>query len=117
MVACGIFFTNKLSVLRFKEVEGSYPDVVRWSAGEIPRDSLVIATQLSGARKYYRHEWSLRWEWLDGDRVKKIESRVPPDRWYAVLYPFEVDEVMRRVPGQWTKIAEYRDITLWHRTR
>ena len=117
MIAYAIFFTRRLDVLHIKRVESIYPEVLRWSDAQIPRDALVVAMQLSGARKYDRGEWSLRWEWLDRERVQKIERAVPPQRWYAVLWPFEVDEVLRRVPGQWTKIGEDRDVTLWHRTR
>lgn len=117
MIGCAIFFTVKFDVLHLKRAESIYPEAVRWSEADIPRNALVIAMQLSGARKYYRHAPSLRWEWLDPGRVHAIESAVPADRWYALLFPFEVDEVLHRVPGEWTKIGEYRDITLWHRNR
>ena len=117
MIGFAVFFTVKFDVLHLKRAESIYPKAVRWSDGRIPSDALVIAMQLSGARKYYRNAPSLRWEWLDPARVHAIESAVPADRWYALLFPFEVDEVLRRVPGEWTKIGEYREVTLWHRTR
>ena len=77
----------------------------------------MIEGQLSGARKYYRNRFSLRWETLDADRVAKLERSVAPDRWYAVLFPYEVDEMKKRAPGEWTQLSEYRGVTVWHRTR
>jgi len=115
-LAFGFYFTKHRGVLQINKLESQYIAGVQRSSS-IPADALVIAMQMSGARKYYLDDESLRWEWLDADRVAQIEQHVRPDRWYAVLFPFEVDEVRKRVPGEWVKIDEYRDITIWHRIR
>jgi hypothetical protein len=118
MVACSISVASHFQILETQYAESIYPLAVRWSEADLPDDALVIGTQLSGARKYYRNRLMCRWEMLDADRVARLERAIPPDRWYAVLFGFEVDEVKSRTPNaEWTKIAEFRDIGIWHRTR
>ncbi len=39
--------------------------------------------------------------------------RQSPSRVYALLFPFEVEELARRLPGRWRKLGVLRDITLW----
>ena len=95
--------------------EAIYPDTIRWSRAEIPRDALVIAMQFSGARKYYDNRFSLRYDWLDADRVRVLEQKVPADRWWAIVGEFELEDVLQRTGGRWTKISQLRDSLVLHR--
>ena len=71
--------------------------------------------QFSGARKYYKNRFSLRWDYLDADRVKAVEQKVPPDRWYAILSEFEVNDALSRMGGRWAVLGQYREVMLLHR--
>jgi hypothetical protein len=41
----------------------------------------------------------------------QVESR--GYRWYALLAPFEQEEFSKRLPGRWSEVAKYREVTLW----
>jgi hypothetical protein len=115
MALTSVYLIVHWDLLNFREGESIYPDVVRWAEPEIPPDGLVIAMQFSGARKYYKNHFSLRWDYLDADRVKVVEQKVPPDRWYAILSEFEVNDALSRMGGRWAVLGQYREVMLLHR--
>src|SRR5205085_1028987 len=106
MAGAGFCFSVHFNVLDTDEGDQIYPDAIRWARAEVPPDALVIEMQLSGARKYYENRFSLRWDWLDADRLRVLEQKIPADRWWMVLSLFEVDDALRRTGGRWTKIGE-----------
>jgi hypothetical protein len=111
----GAVLTIHWDILGTGEGEMIYPNAVRWAEAEIPPDSIVMAMQFSGARRYYKREFSLRYDWLDADSLKKLEAKIPPDRWYALVSEWEMPDLMRHVGGRWTQLGEYRDVVLLHR--
>ncbi|HYM59853.1 MAG TPA: hypothetical protein VEZ11_03055, partial [Thermoanaerobaculia bacterium] len=113
MVACGMRLGKREGILHMAEHEAVYPESVAWASRLIPDGAIVVASQLSGARWYYAHQWSARWEALDPARSRSIRERAKGVEWYALLAPFEVQEVQTRVPGNWKLIGKCRDITAW----
>ena len=61
------------------------------------------------------NRFSLRYDWLDADRVRVLEQKVPADRWWAIVGEFELEDVLRRTGGRWTKISQLRDSLVLHR--
>lgn len=95
--------------------ENVYPEAIQWSRAELPPDALVVAMQFSGARKYYDNRFSVRWDWLEPDRLNVLDGKIPADRWYALLSEFEIDDALRRTGGRWTKIGQFREVSILHR--
>ncbi|HWA26859.1 MAG TPA: hypothetical protein VG734_14465 [Lacunisphaera sp.] len=107
--------------LRVSQVELDeriYPEVGRWVAGHVPPDAIVAAYQVSGTLLYYTDrafinpvtfapEDAARFgAWLDRNQVPL----------YAVLFPFEEAEALRRLPGHWETVTRIRHATVWRRS-
>ena len=99
-------------VLRIDDDQRVYTGAMEWSAALIPRDAMVVSGVLSGAFLLYQERFTARWDELDRDRFEMIRNRA---RWYAVLSDVEVDiaEFQRRLPGRWTPISRFRNVTLY----
>jgi 4-amino-4-deoxy-L-arabinose transferase-like glycosyltransferase len=104
-----------LDVLRFGEGERLYPDVCRWAESKVPPRSLVVSMQMSGALKYYTNLTPVRWDWIQPDQVSLLRERARAEgyQWFALLAPFENEELQKRLPWGWTKMGTQRDVTLW----
>ena len=106
---------RRLDVLKFGEGEGLYPDASRWAESQVPPRSLVISMQMSGALKFYTNLTPVRWDWIQPDQVPLLRERARAEgyQWFALLAPFENDELQKRLPWGWTKMGTRRDVTLW----
>lgn len=72
--------------------------------------------QTSGALFYYTNHTLVRWDCIqpkDFTRLKAaLETAGLP--LYAVLYPFETDEVIQKhMPGKWTQIHVVSPASIW----
>jgi len=67
---------------------------------------------LSGAFLLYQNRITARWDNLDSSRFEPMRRRA---QWYAVLSEVEVEmaEFERRLPGRWTPMAKYRNVTMY----
>jgi hypothetical protein len=115
MLATSGFLIHHWDLLQVADGEMIYPDAVRWAEPDIPSDALLIAGQFTGARKYYKNRFSLRWDYLDAGRAKAIEQKVPPDRWYMLVSEFEIADALRHTGGRWTQVGQFKYAYLLHR--
>jgi len=111
----GVYWCAHFDMLDEAVGENVYPEALRWADADVPRDALVVAMQFSGARKYYKNRWSLRYDIADADHLRAIEQKVPSDRWYALIGEFERDDMLKNVGGRWTQIGQFRSVLLLHR--
>jgi dolichyl-phosphate-mannose-protein mannosyltransferase len=87
----------------------------RWADQTIPSNSLVVSMHMSGALRFYTERPIVRWDWLDPERwpVVKKNAAERGYQWYALLWPFEVEEAQKRLGGKWTKLGMLDQISLW----
>lgn len=109
------FGIRNFEVLKFGEGERLYPDASRWAESKVPPRSLVVSMQMSGALKYYTNLTPVRWDWIEPGQVPLLRERARAQgyQWFALLFPFENDELRKRLPWGWTKMGTLRDATLW----
>jgi 4-amino-4-deoxy-L-arabinose transferase-like glycosyltransferase len=106
---------RRFDVLKFGEGERLYPDASRWAESQVPPRSLVVSMQMSGALKYYTNLTPVRWDWIQPAQVPLLRERAQAEgyQWFALLVPFENEELQKRLPWGWTKMGMLRDVTLW----
>jgi 4-amino-4-deoxy-L-arabinose transferase-like glycosyltransferase len=99
--------------------DSQYAKAALWANENLPENAVILTMQTSGALLYYTKFKFLRYEQLDQDTFAKVERAcLVADRpIYAMLFPFEIEEVMtKRMPGEWTKIFAFPEISIWRRT-
>jgi len=108
---------EQLHLLRIDEDQQVYPGSVRTAESVLPRNALVVAGVLSGAFYNYSGRFTARWDRIEPDRFQLLRAYAGDAnlKWYAVLSDVEITgpEFARRFPGTWTKIAKYRDVTVF----
>ncbi len=68
---------------------------------------MIICSGFSGAIYYYADLPIVRWDgFADGKAKAFLEAASAQNRpLYAILWPYEVDDALRLVGGNWTKVA------------
>jgi hypothetical protein len=81
----------------------------------LPPNAILLSMQMSGALHYYTDLTYLMWNWLLPDRfaVLRVSTERRGHRWYALLAPFEQEEVRKNLPGDWREIDRVGDVVLW----
>ena len=74
----------------------------------LPASALIWSSGMSGALYYYTQFPIVRFDFIKTDRVPKFfrAATTAQRPMYALLWPHEIDEMMSRVAGRWTKVAE-----------
>ncbi len=75
-------------------------------------DGYMICMHYSGSVKYYT---DLRIVRYNSAQVADVSRRLVErgKRVFAVLIAYEVPTAQERMPGEWKKIAEHRDVSVW----
>ena len=110
-----VFQVRQLNPLSVGEEESIYPETIRWAEQQLPRDAIVLTGQFSGAFLYYSGRQSVRWDQLDNDerfQLLRAYAGSANLHWYALLSPYEWDEVQKRFKGSWTLLGEHRGVKL-----
>ena len=102
-------------VLGTAEYESIYPRICRWAAGTVPKNAVVLSMAASGALEYYTDLSYARWDWLTPERFGQLRPFVDGrgSRWFALLFPFERDDLEKHTPGRWRKIGQLREVGLY----
>jgi Dolichyl-phosphate-mannose-protein mannosyltransferase len=81
----------------------------------LPRQALLVATEMSGAIKFYMSRPIVRHERVGADQWQTLQARAAEKgyQWYALLLSQEVEEAQKRLPGRWTRLGMLRQISLW----
>jgi hypothetical protein len=100
--------TYRLSVLNLAESERVYPVTARWAIDHLPASALIWSSGMSGALYYYTQFPIVRFDFIRTDRVPELfrAATTAQRPMYARLWPHEIDEMISRVAGRWTKVGE-----------
>jgi hypothetical protein len=71
--------------------------------------------QMSGALKYYADRPILRWDYTSTEKFADLRRRAAERSvaLYALLWPFEVAEFEKHLPGEWQPVGRWRDVVLY----
>ena len=100
--------TYRLSVFNIAEGERIYPDTAQWALDHLPANALIWSSGMSGTIYYYTHFPIMRFDAIDEVKVQAFFKAAGAAQRpiYAVLWPYEVGQLMRRLGGNWTKVGE-----------
>jgi len=100
---------------KFYRGERVYPDACAMARRRLPPNAIVISMQMSGALHYYTDLTYAMWNMLDGARLAELRTSTESRgyRWYALLAPFEQEEVKKNLPEAWREIDRRGDVALW----
>ncbi len=108
-------WTRHLGVLSIAQGETVYPRACKWADDVLPAGSIVLTMQTSGSLEHYTRLSYARWDWIEPDRWSLLRARTEPQghRWFALLFPFEVDQLALHTPGRWREIGRVDQIALF----
>jgi len=106
---------RRVGILGTAEGESIYPRICAWAARTLPADAVVLSLSASGALEYYTTLSYARYDWIQREQFPQLRASFERrgGRVYALLFPFEVEDLARRLPGRWKKLGVLRDVTLW----
>ncbi|HKQ76629.1 MAG TPA: glycosyltransferase family 39 protein [Blastocatellia bacterium] len=106
---------ERFYLLRVAALQSAQTDFLRQSDRLIPKQTLLIATEMSGAIKFYLGRPIVRFERVGADQLQTLQARAAEKgyQWYALLLSQEVEEAQKRFPGKWTRLGMHRQISLW----
>jgi 4-amino-4-deoxy-L-arabinose transferase-like glycosyltransferase len=108
-------YDRVFEVFRVGKEQAIHAESSRWAGARLPAQSVVVASEMSGALKFYTDHLILRWDWVPPEAWPLLKNRVQERgyQFYALLMPHEVDKAQQRVPGIWSEQGRLRNITLW----
>jgi hypothetical protein len=115
VVASEVRSTRAVGLLNTARYESVYPEICGWAARTLPARSVVVSMAASGALEHYTDLAYARYDWIQPAMFPDLRSRIEGTggRWFALIFPFEAEEMIRRLPGSWRKIGELREVGLW----
>jgi hypothetical protein len=104
-----------LGILGIGEGESVYPQICGWAAQTVPSGAVVLSMQASGALEHYTDLSYARWDWLTPEKFAELRARIRSrgGRVYALLFPFEWEQIPQHASGNWRKVGELRQVGLW----
>jgi len=97
------------------QAENDFRATASWAQRHLPRESVILAMQNSGALFYYTDFRVLTSVWFEPEQfrraVPKIRAAGRPI--YAVLQDFEQAESFAHIPGNWVKVDRVFTRTVW----
>lgn len=102
-------------VLLTDEDQLRYPRACALASARAAEGSLLLSRTMSGAIHYYTEFTPVRWDSLRPEQFQILRDRVESRgvTLYALLFPDEIAGLRALCPGEWTKIGETMDISLW----
>jgi 4-amino-4-deoxy-L-arabinose transferase-like glycosyltransferase len=115
VIACERQSVQRFRLLKIAALSTVHSEACQWADGLLPKQSLVVATEMSGAIKFYTGRPIVRFDWVEADQWRTLQTRAAEKgyRWYALLASREVEEAQRRLPGRWIKMGTLGHISLW----
>jgi hypothetical protein len=109
-----VSFVEKNAVHKFYKSERVYPRACDMARRRVPGNGIVASMQRSGALHYYTPLTYAMQNWLLPERFAALrtETESRGHRWYALLSPFETEEVRKNLPGDWREIDRAGDVVL-----
>jgi hypothetical protein len=118
IVGWSAFWGGRLHVLSAGYGERVYKDASAWVQARLPANAVLAAMQTSGALFHYTNHTVVRYDQFNPAKFNLVERACATAGRpiYAVLFPFEIAEVLeRRLPGHWTQIGAVDHATIWRR--
>ncbi|HMA18276.1 MAG TPA: glycosyltransferase family 39 protein [Thermoanaerobaculia bacterium] len=114
-VVMEIRFIDRNGVHKFYKGDRQYVQGSELARRRLPPEAIVASMQMSGALHFYTDATYAMWNWLLPDRFAALRASTESrgHRWYALLAPFEQEEVRRNLPGDWREIDRVGDVALW----
>ncbi|HEX9148260.1 MAG TPA: glycosyltransferase family 39 protein [Thermoanaerobaculia bacterium] len=108
-------FIDRNRVHKFYKGDREYVVACAMARRRLPPEAIVASMQMSGALHFYTGTTYAMWNWLLPDRfaVLRVSTESRGHRWYALLAPFEQEEVRKNLPGDWREIDRVGDVALW----
>lgn len=104
-------------VMGIKKSDERYVEAATHAKQNLPGDAIVACMQMSGSLYYYTNLRLVRWDLLNAKEHRAetlyTELRGRGFQLYALLFPFEVEDAQRQLPGEWEKLEDISGITLW----
>jgi hypothetical protein len=94
--------------------ELKYARVVAWLNAHVPRNTVIVAKQFSGALYYYTDYILIRSDQLDASTPLRVMAAARSQKRpvYAVVFPSDMDP-LKGLPGKWVSVGTVDDITIW----
>jgi len=120
LVTAGWFvaWDQRLQVADVELNERAYVLTSRWATEHLPPDAIIAASQTSGSLLFYASRPSLNWNavprraalrflaWVDGGHRPL----------YAITFPFEEKSLLDKLPGDWKRLNQFRQASVWQRS-
>ena len=112
-----VWWDRRFHVLENGAGEATYVEAAEWAKAHLPRDAAIVAMQVSGSFFYYTDFALVRWDFIDGEGIRRVEREAAAGRQplYAVLFPYEITDwkAFARLPGTWVQVGAIKHITVW----
>jgi dolichyl-phosphate-mannose-protein mannosyltransferase len=107
--------TGAVGLLNTAHYESVYPQICAWAAETLPARSVVLSMAASGALEHYTDLAYARWDWIEPAKFPDLRRRIEErgGHWFALLFPFEAEEMFKQPRGRWKKIGVLRDVGLY----
>jgi hypothetical protein len=108
-------YIRKLDIFSVGVGEEWYHASCRWADKQVPDNSLIASMQMSGALKFYTSRPIVRWDEAVSGQWPELKKHAAEKgyQWYALLFPFEIEEAQKRMGGKWAQIGKIDHISLW----
>ncbi len=106
--------TKRMAVFPIVADEEAYPAACRMASDRLPPNSLILAMAASGALKVYAQFPVARWNWLVSESPTEFLDAARKRNFVraSLLFPSEVADFDRMIPGRWRTIAETHGVVL-----
>jgi len=106
---------ERFRLLKVAALDMAQADFCRQWDRLLPRQALLVATEMSGAIKFYTGRPIVRYERVGADQWRALQARAAEKGYqcYALLLSQEIEEAQKRLPGRWTRLGMLRQISLW----
>jgi hypothetical protein len=114
-LGCSLYWGRERHLMLLKEYQQPYVAVCAWAKKNMPPDALVACMQTSSAFYFYTDYPILRWDFITPDNFSILHAALRESKrpFYAVLFPFEQEDALRRMPIAWKKVAEVKGVGIW----
>lgn len=102
-------------VFNLRQEQTVHPDSCRWADARLPAQSVIVASQMSGALKFYTDRLIFRWDMLPSELWPSLKERIQERgyQFYALLMEYELADAQRNVLGEWSELGHVGNVTLW----
>lgn len=114
-VASSLRFAREHAVLDIAAGDHEYSRAIAWMEGQVPDGVPILCMQLSGALIAYSERALIRYDTTDPSRLQRVVSslRTRGIEPHALLFEFEVESFLARLPEPWVQVGTSGRASLW----